>query len=235
MKIAIVGYGKMGKIVERLAAERGHTIAARFDIDNNAGGKGLTAESLAGVDAAIEFSTPETALDNIRRLVALRVPTVVGTTGWYDRLDEVKGLVESNKAALVWGANFSIGVNLFFKIVRDAAALFERYNQYDPYLIESHHKFKKDAPSGTALVLGRMLRESYGNRTPEAVSLRSGHIPGTHEVGFDSEADTITLTHTARNREGFAAGAVLAAELIISKQGLYEFPELLFETIEVEQ
>lgn len=235
MKIAIVGYGKMGKIIERIALERGHSVVARFDIDNNVGGAGLTAESLAGADVAIEFSTPEAVLDNIRPLVSLRVPTVVGTTGWYAQLDEVRRLVESNKAALVWGANFSIGVNLFFKLVREASAMFERYSQYDPYLLESHHKFKKDAPSGTALVTARMMREAYGDRTPEAASIRAGHIPGTHEVGFDSEADTITLTHTARNREGFAAGAVLAAERIVGKQGMYEFPELLFETIEVEQ
>lgn len=229
MKIAIVGYGRMGRMVERIAVERHHEIAARFDIDNNADGAGLTAESLAGVDAAIEFSTPDTVMQNIQRLAALRIPTVVGTTGWYARLDEVKQLVQANNAALVWGANFSIGVNLFFKIVRDAAALFANYDQYDPFLIEQHHKFKKDAPSGTALVLARCLRESYGERTPEAASLRAGHIPGTHEVGFDSEADTITLTHTARNREGFAAGAVLAAELIAGKEGIYEFSELLFE------
>ena len=227
MKIAIVGYGKMGRMIERIATERGHEVAARFDIDNNAGGAGLTAENLAGVDAAIEFSTPDTAVENIRRLVALRVPTAVGTTGWYGRLDEVKRLVESNNSALVWGANFSIGVNLFFRIVREAAALFAAYEQYDPFLIEHHHKFKKDAPSGTALVLAQSLRESYGERTPAAVSLRAGHIPGTHEVGFDSEADTVTLTHTARSREGFAAGAVLAAELIADKQGICEFPQLL--------
>ena len=228
MNIAIVGYGKMGRMIERIAVERGHRVVARFDINNNVHGQGLTAESLDGVEAAIEFSTPDTAFENIQQLVALRVPTVVGTTGWYDRLEEVRQLVESNRAALVWGANFSIGVNLFFKIVRDAAALFAQYEQYDPFLIEQHHKFKKDAPSGTALVLARLLLESYGQRTPDAVSLRAGHIPGTHEVGFDSEADTITLTHTARNREGFAAGAVLAAELITNKQGVYEFSELLF-------
>ncbi len=228
MNIAIVGYGKMGKIIERIASERGHSVVARFDIDNNVNGEGLTAESLADADVAIEFSTPEAVLNNIRRLASLRVPTVVGTTGWYNQLDGVKQLVESREAALVWGANFSIGVNLFFKLVRDASALFAQYNQYDPFLIELHHKFKKDAPSGTGLIAARAMRESYGDRTPEAVSVRAGHIPGTHEVGFDSEADTITLTHTARNREGFAAGAVLAAERIVGKQGMYEFPELLF-------
>jgi 4-hydroxy-tetrahydrodipicolinate reductase len=228
MNIAIIGYGKMGRMVERIAAERGHSIATRFDIDNNLNGEGLTAQSLAGIDAAIEFSTPETALQNIQRLVELRVPTVVGTTGWYAHLEEVRQLVQANNASLVWGANFSIGVNLFFKIVRDASALFARYSEYDPFLIEHHHKFKKDAPSGTALVLARLMQEGYGQRTPEAVSLRAGHIPGTHEVGFDSEADTVMLTHTARSREGFAAGAVLAAELIANQQGIYEFSELLF-------
>ncbi len=228
MKLAIVGYGKMGRMIEHIAVERGHSVVACFDIDNNQRGEGLTAESLAGVDAAIEFSTPETALQNIRRLVELGVPTVVGTTGWYGQLEQVKQLVQANNAALVWGANFSIGVNLFFKIVREASALFARYREYDPFLIEQHHKFKKDAPSGTALVLARLMQESYGERAPEAVSLRAGHIPGTHEVGFDSEADSITLTHTARSREGFAAGAVLAAELIMNKQGIYEFSELLF-------
>lgn len=229
MKIAIVGYGKMGRMIERIALSRGHEIAARFDLDNNVGGAGLTAESLAGIDAAIEFSTPDTVLENVKRLVSLRVPTVVGTTGWYDRLDPVRDLVKTNEAALVYGANFSIGVNLFYKIVQNAAQMFSQYAQYDPYLLEAHHRFKKDAPSGTALVIADRIRESYGERTPQAVAIRAGHIPGTHEVGFDSEADTITLTHTARSREGFAAGAVLAAELIRGRQGIFDFPELLFE------
>ncbi len=229
MKIAIVGYGKMGRMIERTAATRGHEIVARFDIDNNAGGAGLTAENLAGVEVAIEFSTPETAVENIKRLAALRVPVVVGTTGWYERLDEVKNLVAERGGALVYGANFSIGMNLFFRIVTEASAMFARYAEYDPFLVEAHHKLKKDAPSGTALVIARLMRESYGERAPEAVAVRAGHIPGTHEVGFDSEADTIKLTHAARSREGFAAGAVLAAEKIVGRQGVFEFSELLFE------
>ncbi|MFN0088183.1 MAG: 4-hydroxy-tetrahydrodipicolinate reductase [Blastocatellia bacterium] len=229
MKIAIVGYGKMGRMIERIAESRGHSIVARFDIDNNPGGAGLTAGSLAGVEAAIEFSTPDTVLGNVERLIALGTPTIVGTTGWYAHLDEVKRQVERAQGALVYGANFSIGVNLFYRIVRDAAALFAPYDSYDPFLFEAHHQFKKDAPSGTALVIARRIRESYGDRTPEAASLRAGHIPGTHEVGFDSEADTITLTHIARSREGFAAGAVLAAEKVLGRKGVYEFSELLFE------
>jgi 4-hydroxy-tetrahydrodipicolinate reductase len=215
-------------MIERIAATRGHDIIARFDIDNNRDGQGLTAGSLEGVDAAIEFSTPDTVIENLSRLIELRIPAVVGTTGWYSRLAEVKQLAADRNSSLVFSANFSIGMNLFFKIARDAAALFARHNQYDPFLIEAHHKFKKDAPSGTALAIAKLMRESYGDRAPEAVAIRAGHIPGTHEVGFDSEADTITLTHTARNREGFAAGAVLAAEKIIGKPGIYEFSELLF-------
>jgi 4-hydroxy-tetrahydrodipicolinate reductase len=228
MKIAIVGYGKMGQMIERIAASRGHEVVARFVNDNNRSGEGLTAENLKGVDVAIEFSTPETAVENLRRLIELRIPAVVGTTGWYARLDEINKLAAHHGSSLVFSSNFSIGMNLFFRIVREASALFERHDQYDPFLVEAHHKFKKDAPSGTALVIAKLMRESYGDRAPEAVAIRAGHIPGTHEVGFDSEADTITLTHTARSREGFAAGAVLAAEKIVSKQGVYEFSELLF-------
>jgi 4-hydroxy-tetrahydrodipicolinate reductase len=229
MKIAIVGYGKMGRMIERVAAARGHEIVARFDLDNNANFGGLTSQNLRGVDVAIEFSTPETAFENIRRLVEIKTPLVVGTTGWYARLDEVKKLIDENGGALVYGANFSIGMNLFFKIIREASALFARYTEYDPFLIEHHHKFKKDAPSGTALVIARLIRESYGERAPEAVAVRAGYVPGTHEVGFDSETDTLTLTHTARSRDGFAVGAVMAAEKIVGKQGMYEFSELLFE------
>jgi 4-hydroxy-tetrahydrodipicolinate reductase len=228
MKIAIVGYGKMGQMIERIAVSRGHDVVARFDLDNNRNGEGLTAENLKGADAAIEFSTPETAVENLRRLIELRIPAVAGATGWYARLDEIKKLAADHDSPLVFSSNFSIGMNLFFRIARGASALFARHDQYDPFLVEAHHKFKKDAPSGTALVIAKLMRESYGDRAPEAVAVRAGHIPGTHEVGFDSEADTITLTHTARSREGFAAGAVLAAEKIVNKQGVYEFSELLF-------
>lgn len=228
MNIALVGYGKMGKMIEAIAQQRGHQIVARFDIDNNVDGAGLTAESLTGVDAAIEFTMPHTAIANIRALVAHNVATVVGTTGWLAHLDEVKQLVAQHNTAFVYGSNFSIGMNLFFKIVRDASALFARYAEYDPFLFEAHHKFKKDAPSGTALSIAKEVRASYGERTPDCSVIRAGHIPGTHEVGFDSEADTVTLSHVARSRAGFATGAVLAAELLQGKRGFYEFPELLF-------
>lgn len=228
MNIALVGYGRMGRMIEKVALSRGHQVIARFDIDNNVGGDGLTSGNLAGVDVAIEFSIPETVTGNLSRLIQLQVPTVVGTTGWYEQLEEIRSLVRMHDAALVYGANFSIGMNLFLRLVKQAAELFAPYSEYDPFLIEHHHRFKKDAPSGTAQVMADRMRPSYGERTPVPVSVRAGHIPGTHEVGFDAEADTVTLTHTARSREGFAAGAVLAAELIAGRKGLFEFSELLF-------
>ena len=234
MQIAIVGYGKMGHMVERVALTRSHAVTARFDIDNNEEGSGLSRESLAGIDVAIEFSTPDVAPANLRKLIELKVPTVVGTTGWYSHLDEIKSVVAASNGALVYSANYSIGMNLFFRLAREASRLFSRYSEYDPFLVESHHKFKKDAPSGTAVVIANLMRQSYGAATPGAVSVRAGHIPGTHEVGFDSEADTVTLTHTARSREGFALGAVLAAEKIVSRQGCFEFAELLFDQEEEE-
>jgi 4-hydroxy-tetrahydrodipicolinate reductase len=227
MRIAIVGYGKMGRLVEAAALARGHEIVARFDAKNNEGGAGLTPHSLAGADVAIEFSTPGAVLANLERLINLDLPTVVGTTGWDETRGEIRQLVAARDGALVYGANFSLGVNLFFRIVREAAALIARHEEYDPFLIEMHHRFKRDAPSGTALVLRRLLAEGYGARAPEAISLRAGHLPGTHEVGFDAEADTITLTHTARSRAGFASGAVRAAELIAGRRGFIEFSELL--------
>lgn len=228
MNIALIGYGKMGKMVEQAAIARGHEIIATFDIDNNVNGNGLTQGSLTGVDCAIDFSIPEAVLPNLHKLMSLSVPTVVGATGWYEKLDEVKRLVAEHHGSLVWGANFSIGMNLFFQTIRYASELFARFEQYDPFLIEHHHKFKLDAPSGTALVIERLLRESYGERTPHALSIRAGYAPGMHEVGFDSEADHLSFSHTARSRQGFAVGAVIAAELLQGRNGCFEFPELLF-------
>jgi 4-hydroxy-tetrahydrodipicolinate reductase len=228
MNIAIIGYGKMGKMVEQAAIARGHEIVARLDIDNNVAGNGLTRESLAGVDCAIDFSIPEAVLPNIQKLMELGVPMVVGATGWYEKLDAVQQLVAEHNGSLVWGANFSIGMNLFFKTVRYASELFARFDQYDPFLIEHHHKFKLDAPSGTAFVIERLMRASYGERTPQSLSIRAGYAPGMHEVGFDSEADHLSFSHTARSRQGFAVGAVIAAELLQERKGCFEFPELLF-------
>lgn len=218
----------MGKMVEQAAIARGHQITAKFEVENNSDGEGLTAESLKDCEVAIDFSVPDAVIPNLKKLLSLGVPTVVGATGWYEQLDAVKKLVGENNGSLVWGANFSVGMNLFFKVIRYASELFSRFDQYDPFIIEHHHKFKLDAPSGTAFVIERQMRESYGEKTPRSLSIRAGYAPGRHEVGFDSEADHLSFSHTARSRQGFAVGAVIAAEMIVRCKGCYEFPELLF-------
>jgi 4-hydroxy-tetrahydrodipicolinate reductase len=153
---------------------------------------------------------------------------VVGTTGWYERIDEARLLVTENETGLVYGSNFSIGVNLMFRLTRQAAQQFSRFAEYDPFIEEAHHKFKKDAPSGTALSLKSILEEVYNREVPTA-STRAGYIPGVHTVGFDSEADTLTITHNARSRAGFAAGAIVAARWIAGRRGFYDFSQVIEE------
>lgn len=222
MKIALLGYGKMGRMVEEAARRRGHEIACVIDPGAGASGR------LEGSDVCVDFSEPGAVLGNIAKAVEARVPIAVGTTGWYDRIDEARRLVEEAGAGLVYGSNFSIGVNLMFKITRYASELFGQFSAYDPFIEEIHHKFKKDAPSGTALSLKRIVEAACGREVPTA-STRAGHVPGTHSVGFDSEADTLTITHAARSRAGFAEGAVLAAEWIRGRSGFYEFIEIIDE------
>ena len=233
MNIALVGYGKMGQAIEQLALRQGHRITARFDANNNLNSVDLNAEDqIAGLlrqsDVAIEFSTPAAVIQNIGQLLKNSVPVVVGTTGWYDRIDEVRAMVDQHDGALIYSPNFSPGVNLFFRLIECAANLLSPFTDFDPYIFESHHRMKLDAPSGTALRIEEALHHSYGRRTPHAVSLRAGHIPGTHEVGFDSPAETIQIIHTARNRDSFASGALIAADLICKQRGMHRFTELLF-------
>lgn len=229
MKLALVGYGKMGRILETLAPEYGFEVALRLDIDNNRDGAGITPANFAGIGAAIEFSTPETAVPNLLKLAALKVPTVAGTTGWLARLDEVKAAVAANSAALVWSANFSIGVNIFLRVAREAARWMESQPAYGAWGWEIHHHTKKDAPSGTLLKIEDVMRKAGYTRPIDLSSSRAGAHPGTHEIGFDSSADTITLRHAARGRDGFARGALQAAQWIAGRSGCYEFSEILFE------
>ncbi len=228
MKLALVGYGKMGRLIEQLAQEQGHSVVLRLGEGNNADGAGITARNFEGVDVAIEFSTPQSAISNINRMAALGVNMVVGTTGWFGELARVKALTEERGIGLVWSPNFSIGVNVFQKLVAEAAHLLETQPQYQAWAWEIHHSAKKDAPSGTLLKLVEGMRKAGWARDIDQASNRAGAIPGTHEIGFDSSADTITLRHTARNREGFARGALTAAEWIAGKQGFYEFSEIIF-------
>jgi 4-hydroxy-tetrahydrodipicolinate reductase len=227
--LAIVGYGKMGKLIERLAPEYGFEVRARFSGGDNPGGQGLSHETLRGIDVAVEFTTPLAAPVNIRHLAVLGVNSVVGTTGWFEQLPTAREAVVHAKTGLVWAANFSVGVSLFLESVRQAAALFARHAEYEAWGWEIHHSAKKDAPSGTLKKLAQEMRDAGFTRPVSLSSNRAGAIAGTHEIGFDSPADTITLRHTARSREGFAHGALQAARWIAGKKGFYEFKEILAE------
>lgn len=228
MKIAIVGYGKMGKLVERVALDRGHEIAVKLDDINNSNFEGITEENFRGVDVAIDFSVPAAAIPNIEKIASLKVNLVVGTTGWLENLEDVQAAVEKNDIGLVWSPNFSVGVNAFFRIVAEATKLLSGEPQYEAWAWEIHHSAKKDAPSGTLLKLVDEMRKAGYGRRVDVGSNRAGAIAGTHEIGFDSPADTITLRHTARSREGFAFGAVKAAEWVAGKKGFHEFGDILF-------
>jgi len=227
--LAIVGYGKMGKLIERLAPDHGFEVRATFDGGNNAHAQALSHETLRGVDVAVEFTTPQQAPENIRRLAVLGVNTVVGTTGWMEQLPAAREAVEQGKTGLVWAPNFSVGVNLFFEAVAHAAALFAKHAEYEAWGWEIHHAAKKDALSGTLKKLAEEMRAAGYIRPVGLSANRAGAHPGTHEIGFDSAADTITVRHTARSREGFAHGALRAARWIAGKKGFFEFKEILGE------
>jgi 4-hydroxy-tetrahydrodipicolinate reductase len=225
VKLAIIGNGAMGKLVRTLAADGGHEVARVITSEDAARGMDELVELLRGHDAAVDFSVASAVLKNIEAAARAGVPLVEGTTGWNDGEQEARRLVEAHAGALVYGANFSVGVNLFYRVVARAAELFAATG-YAPFIEEAHHSRKRDAPSGTALKLRDVLAAHIMRDIPVA-STRAGHIPGTHRVGFDSAADQITLTHTARTREGFASGALLAARWITGKRGVYEFSEVI--------
>ncbi|MFL6374455.1 MAG: 4-hydroxy-tetrahydrodipicolinate reductase [Pyrinomonadaceae bacterium] len=233
MKIALIGHGAMGKLIERLALEQGHEIGCIVE-DADAG---LTAAELAqklrGRDVAIDFTVADAVRRNVEACVAATVPVVVGTTGWNDQRNEIERLVEDGNGAMVYGANFSIGVNLFYEIADFAAELFSRFPEYETFIEEQHHSRKKDAPSGTALKLKEIVSKHV--TVDSVTSTRAGNIPGTHRVGFDGPADQILLEHTARSREGFALGAIMAAEWIVGKVGSHEFTEVIGEIIDSPQ
>jgi 4-hydroxy-tetrahydrodipicolinate reductase len=227
--LAIVGYGKMGRLIETLAPEYGFAVRKTFDSKNNALGEGITREALRGVDVAVEFSTPHVAVPNIRKLAAAGVNVAVGSTGWTEEQVVARQAVADAGTGLVWAANFSVGVNLFMQAAAHAARLFAGHGEYEAWGWEIHHSAKKDAPSGTLRKLAEEMRAGGYERAIHLSSSRAGAIPGTHEIGFDSPADTITLRHTARSREGFARGALRAAKWVTGKKGWFEFREILGE------
>ncbi len=228
MNLALVGYGKMGHMLERIAPEFGFDVKLILDENNNTGGVGLTAQNFSGIDAAIEFTAPSIAVANLLRLAELKVPTACGTTGWLESLDQVRAAFESNAGTLVYSANFSIGVNIFRRVVSEAARWMSRQPSYEAWAWEIHHSAKQDAPSGTLLRLVEDMRAAGYNQRIDVSSNRAGAHPGTHEIGFDSAADTLTMRHVARGREGFAHGALQAARWALAHKGVVEFAEILF-------
>lgn len=228
MNLAIVGYGKMGRLIEQLAPEYGCDVRLKLDEFNNAAYEGITPENFRGVDVAIEFSVPEAVAENVERIAALGVNLVVGTTGWLGQMPRVRAAVERAGVGLVWSPNYSVGVNVMLRLVAEAARLMKDHADYGAWAWEIHHVTKKDAPSGTLLkMLDEMRRAGY-ERPVNASANRAGAHPGTHEIGFDSPADTITLRHVSRSREGLARGALKAAQWVRGKKGFYEFSDVLF-------
>jgi len=227
-KLAIVGHGKMGRMIEQLAPESGFAVCCKFDGKSNSNGAGLTRDALQGAEVAIEFSRPDACVANIERLAAAGVNIVCGTTGWYAQLPRVREIVQRSGIGFVWSSNFSVGVNLFAELVGEAARLFANREDYGAWGWEIHHATKKDAPSGTMLQLVDEMKRAGYSREVNVASSRAGAHPGTHEIGFDSAADSITLRHTARSREGFARGALMAAKWVVGRRGVFEFRDVLF-------
>ena len=236
MNIALIGYGKMGKEIEKIALSRGHSIVLKIDKDN---ADTYTLDELKKADAVIEFSVPHSAVDNIYTCFSAGVPVVVGTTGWLDKLDEVKAKCASSNQALFYASNYSIGVNLFFKLNEYLAKLMNAYPDYNVVMEEVHHVHKLDAPSGTAITLANQVIEQISEKTKwvnelsnnknelAIVSKRIDEVPGTHTVTYSNEVDDISITHLAHNRKGFALGAVIAAEWIVGKKGVFGMNDML--------
>ena len=243
MKIALIGYGKMGKAIHEIAKEKNERLGKKLydisliiDIDNR---KSITKEDLKKVDVAIEFTSPHTAVDNIKWCFDADVPVVVGSTGWTEKLDNIKQIALDNNKSFLFAPNFSIGVNVFFEINRILAKIMNDHEEYDVTMEEIHHTEKKDSPSGTALyaaldVIQRMKRKSNWENmetrdasTLSIISKRIDNVPGTHTVTYESSIDRIDLTHTAHNRKGFASGALLAAEWLQNKKGVFTMDDVL--------
>ena len=246
LKIAIIGYGRMGRALEDLAQRHDIEILSIIDPSaKEATHNSITTESMSGADVAIDFTTATSVVKNIELVAALGKNMVIGTTGWYDRLPEVRKVVNDNKIGLVYSPNFSIGMAVFFRIVKDASILFDKFPNYDPFIYELHHNQKTDAPGGTARGLGEIVlanvkrkkKMAYDRITGRRIepdelhvaSIRAGYLPGTHVVGFDGEADTIELKHTARSRSGFAEGALFAGKWISGRKGLYTLEDIIKE------
>lgn len=236
MKIALIGYGKMGMAIEEIAVQRGHDIVLRVNIDNL---QDNSVENIKRADLAIEFTGPESAFENITRCMDAGVPVVCGSTGWLNRFNEAKEYCKKNGGALLYASNYSVGVNIFFAINKMLASLIAPHQEYDVKIVEIHHTQKKDAPSGTAISLAEQIMERLNRKKLwinqdttdpaqlQIISERIDPAPGTHKVHYHSEVDDIEIIHTAHNRKGFATGAVLAAEFLLGRKGIYSMSDVL--------
>jgi 4-hydroxy-tetrahydrodipicolinate reductase len=236
MKIALLGYGKMGKEIEKTALERNHSIVLKIDINNNSD---LTIENLRNADVAIDFSIPVSAYENIMKCFAADIPVVCGTTGWLEKFDEVVAYCNQNKKTFFYASNYSIGVNIFFKLNKYLAEIMNRYQTYNPSITEIHHIHKLDAPSGTAITLAEGIIEKIDRKKSwelnsesssqklKIESIREGEVPGTHIIKYDSEVDFLEIKHLAKTRQGLALGAVIAAEYIKNKKGCFSMEDLM--------
>ncbi len=242
MNLAIIGYGKMGHEIEKVAKDKGMTVRTIDSSAEDVDYKEINEESLGGVDVCVDFTHPDSVIGNIEKISKFKKNIVVGTTGWYGNMDEVKKVIENAGIGLIWSGNFSVGVNVYFKIIENAAKIIDKLDDYDVFVHEFHHNQKADSPSGTAVMLGKILTDNIARKSKVVTeelkrkiepaelhvsSTRSGTIPGTHIVGFDSVADTIELKHTARSRQGFALGAVMAAEWLQGKKGFYDIDDMM--------
>lgn len=239
MRIAIVGYGRMGRMIHSVAAEKGIEVSAIIDPYSTDAGvisRSLSMDELSDAEVVIDFSSPESVFDNLIFYGRCGVPAVIGTTGWYDRIDELKSIIDTSSCSILYSGNFSIGIAVYIKTVEKLSRMMNRLSAYDVALSETHHTAKADSPSGTALMIAEKVMEnmerkkgilvgnSDGRIDPSVIqisSMRVGKVPGIHELVFDSDEDTITLTHSARSRRGFATGAILAASWLFGRKGLF--------------
>jgi len=236
MNIALIGYGKMGKIIEEIALQRGHIVVLKIDVNNQ---EDFTKENIAKADVAIEFTGPHSAYENVKKAISFGVPLVCGSTGWLENLEEIKKICADKKGSFLYASNFSIGVNIFFEINKRLAALMAPHKDYEVSITEIHHTQKRDSPSGTAITIAEGVMENIPGKKRwvnhisdntdelEILSERVDPAPGTHKVKYSSAIDDIEIIHTAHSRMGFAAGAVLAAEYIHDKKGVFSMKEVL--------
>jgi 4-hydroxy-tetrahydrodipicolinate reductase len=224
--IAIIGDGKMGQAIRQLAAEKGWNVAAMLGERESANGRGITASSLGNADVAVEFTQPDAAVANVTATLRAGVPVVVGTTGWYDSLGDVTRIATETGTGLLWSPNFSLGVNVLIELARYAGTLMRPLEGFDAHIVETHHSRKKDAPSGTAIAIGKAASDALDRPIP-TTSVRTGSVPGTHELIFDGAFEQLTLIHLARDRRVFAEGALQAASWLIGKKGVFTMRDVL--------